>query len=513
MPSLLQQLVASRAGSDLRSPSGAPVRHHPVTPLGPPRTRAGSPREEAQGSGPWTCGFDSRSAHHEHARTSSPRLGRSDRPPATHPVAPMARPLVGGDRRRPGRSGRRSAIHRRLVRRYERADRTPRHPRRHATVPVHGSARAGHRGAVAGLVGRARHVRDAEPGRPTGRRRSGRRTRREAVRARHVPLPVRRGFACRTPPRIHRHRRLRPVQAHDRPQRAAHDGLRRVRTARRAVRRRDRAAPAITTNENITTYRRQLRRLGLAHDPRRSISTTDPEYYRWTQWIFSQMFNAWFDPDTPAEGGGVGKARPIGELVAEFEIGSRPTPDGRGWHELAASEQRTIIDDHRLAYVSDAPVNWCPGLGTVVANEEVTADGRSGSRQLPGVQAQHAPVDDADHRLRRPADRRSRPARLERRDQDDAAQLDRSEPRGQRPLSVGCRRHHGLHDAARHPVRSVVHGARTRAPVRRLADDARPGRRRRRRTDVRQLGRRTSIVRTSIARRPACGPGRTPRTH
>ena len=134
--------------------------------------------------------------------------------------------------------------------------------------------------------------------------------------------------------------------------------------------------PRITTEQNVATYRRQLRRLGLAHDPRRSISTTDPQYYRWTQWIFSQIFNAWFDPE-------LDKARPISELVAEYEIGSRPSPDGRPWHELTVPEQKQIIDDHRLAYVSDAPVNWCPGLGTVVANEEVTADGRSDRGNFP----------------------------------------------------------------------------------------------------------------------------------
>jgi leucyl-tRNA synthetase len=141
--------------------------------------------------------------------------------------------------------------------------------------------------------------------------------------------------------------------------------------------------PAITTDANTATYRRQLRRLGLAHDPRRSISTTDPGYYRWTQWIFSEIFNAWFDPDTPNATGGTGRARPIGELVAELEIGARPTPDGRAWHSLTVQEQRAIIDDHRLAYVSEAPVNWCPGLGTVVANEEVTADGRSDRGNFP----------------------------------------------------------------------------------------------------------------------------------
>ena len=134
--------------------------------------------------------------------------------------------------------------------------------------------------------------------------------------------------------------------------------------------------PAITTAENVATYRRQLRRLGLAHDPRRSVSTTDPEFYRWTQWIFSQVFNAWYDHEQD-------RARPIAELIAEFESGTRPTPDGRSWDELSDGERADVVDGHRLAYVSEAPVNWCPGLGTVVANEEVTADGRSDRGNFP----------------------------------------------------------------------------------------------------------------------------------
>lgn len=134
--------------------------------------------------------------------------------------------------------------------------------------------------------------------------------------------------------------------------------------------------PAITTNENIATMRRQLRRLGLSHDPRRSISTTDPEYYRWTQWIFLQIFGAWYDTER-------GRARPIAELIAEYEAGARATPDGRPWAELGDGERRDLVDSQRLAYVSDAPVNWCPGLGTVVANEEVTADGRSDRGNFP----------------------------------------------------------------------------------------------------------------------------------
>jgi leucyl-tRNA synthetase len=134
--------------------------------------------------------------------------------------------------------------------------------------------------------------------------------------------------------------------------------------------------PRINTERNVAVYRRQLRRLGLGHDARRSISTTDESYYRWTQWIFLQIFNAWFDP-------AIGRARPIAELTAEFESQTRPTPDGRPWSSLDAVERRRIIDDHRLTYVADMPVNWCPGLGTVLANEEVTAEGRSDIGNYP----------------------------------------------------------------------------------------------------------------------------------
>src|SRR5512133_3586876 len=134
--------------------------------------------------------------------------------------------------------------------------------------------------------------------------------------------------------------------------------------------------PRKTTEDNIATMRRQLRRLGLAHDARRSVATTDPEFYRWTQWIFLQIFNSWFDEKT-------GTARPVAELVAAFESGERATPDGRAWSELSDVERREVVDAHRLAYLSDAPVNWCPGLGTVLANEEVNADGRSERGNFP----------------------------------------------------------------------------------------------------------------------------------
>jgi leucyl-tRNA synthetase len=134
--------------------------------------------------------------------------------------------------------------------------------------------------------------------------------------------------------------------------------------------------PRTTTEANIDRYRAQLRQLGLAHDARRSVATTDVEFYRWTQWIFLKIYNSWYDED-------LRRARPVAELEAELAAGTRPTPDGRAWSQLSAAERRRVIDDRRLAYVSEAPVNWCPGLGTVLANEEVTADGRSERGNFP----------------------------------------------------------------------------------------------------------------------------------
>lgn len=133
--------------------------------------------------------------------------------------------------------------------------------------------------------------------------------------------------------------------------------------------------PRIRTEANIVNFRRQLGRLGLGHDSRRSFSTTDPEYYKWTQWIFLQIYNAWFDPEQ-------NRARPIDELIAEFDSGTRKL-DGRNWAELSAGERADVIDGHRLVYRADSVVNWCPGLGTVLANEEVTSEGRSERGNFP----------------------------------------------------------------------------------------------------------------------------------
>ncbi|MBT3073719.1 MULTISPECIES: leucine--tRNA ligase [Streptomyces] len=138
--------------------------------------------------------------------------------------------------------------------------------------------------------------------------------------------------------------------------------------------------PRVSTEANMENMKVQLRRLGLGHDKRRSFATIDSDYYKWTQWIFLQIFNSWYDTEAD-------KARPIAELVEQFENGTRATPDGREWSALSAAERADLLGEYRLAYASDAPVNWAPGLGTVLANEEVTADGRSERGNFPVFKA------------------------------------------------------------------------------------------------------------------------------
>jgi len=116
--------------------------------------------------------------------------------------------------------------------------------------------------------------------------------------------------------------------------------------------------PRVQTEQNITNFCRQLKMLGFSFDWDRQLATTDLEYFRWTQWIFLQIYDTWFDPQTQ-------RGRPIGELPIPDEVRSRG--------EDAVARYR---DEHRLAYQSEAPVNWCPALGTVLANEEVI-DGKS----------------------------------------------------------------------------------------------------------------------------------------
>jgi len=111
--------------------------------------------------------------------------------------------------------------------------------------------------------------------------------------------------------------------------------------------------PRVQTEKNIATFRRQMKMLGFSYDWSREVATTDVEYFRWTQWIFLQIYDTWFDAKQQ-------KGRPISEL---------PIPQ-----EISDAGEGAILayqDEHRLAYQSEAPVNWCPALGTVLANEEV----------------------------------------------------------------------------------------------------------------------------------------------
>ena len=146
--------------------------------------------------------------------------------------------------------------------------------------------------------------------------------------------------------------------------------------------------PRITTEANIANMRRQLHRMGLSFDDRRSFATIDTNYVRWTQWIFSKLYDAWYDPDFVRKDGGKGSARPICELVDEFKSAKREIPGfaGKKWEELNKVEQADVLNDFRIAYISKSPVNWCPGLGTVLANEEVTAEGKSERGNFPVFQ-------------------------------------------------------------------------------------------------------------------------------
>jgi len=122
--------------------------------------------------------------------------------------------------------------------------------------------------------------------------------------------------------------------------------------------------PRVTTEANIANFTRQIKSLGFSYDWSRELATTDPDYFKWTQWIFLQLYNAWFNPET-------NKAEPIETLKFPADC-------------LTAEQQRAFRDAKRLAFVSEAPVNWCPELGTVLANEEVI-DGKSEVGGFPVV--------------------------------------------------------------------------------------------------------------------------------
>ncbi len=149
--------------------------------------------------------------------------------------------------------------------------------------------------------------------------------------------------------------------------------------------------PAITTKNAIETFKRQLQRFGFSYDWNREVSTIDPDYYRWTQWIWLKAYHAWYDTNQD-------RARHVDELINELEAGTicvgcedaivhtsneeSSADDVRSWRDLDPQEQRRFIDNHRLAYLDEQMVNWCPKLGTALANEEVI-DGKSERGQHP----------------------------------------------------------------------------------------------------------------------------------
>ncbi len=128
--------------------------------------------------------------------------------------------------------------------------------------------------------------------------------------------------------------------------------------------------PRITTENNIDNMLRQLKALGLSYDWDRKLATTDVDYYKWTQWIFLKLFDSWYDGEED-------RARPIDELIPRLK------EEHSGWSELSDLEQSKVLEKHRLAYLAEVPVDWCPALGTVLANEEVTNEGRSERGNYP----------------------------------------------------------------------------------------------------------------------------------
>ena len=133
--------------------------------------------------------------------------------------------------------------------------------------------------------------------------------------------------------------------------------------------------PAKTTEENIKTYRRQLDQIGFSFDWSREVRTSNPEYYKWTQWIFIQLFNSWYNKDAD-------KAEDISTLISIFESNGNTTVNAvcdedvipfssDDWNSFSSTKKQEILLQYRLTFLSDTEVNWCPELGTVLANDEI----------------------------------------------------------------------------------------------------------------------------------------------
>ena len=122
--------------------------------------------------------------------------------------------------------------------------------------------------------------------------------------------------------------------------------------------------PEVTTDKNVARYREQLDRIGFSYDWDREVRTCDPGFYKWTQWAFLQMFDSWYDPAQD-------KARPIAELIAKFESTGYEDVTPEQWKSASEKEKSDFLMRYRIAYQGETSVNWCEGLGTVLANDEV----------------------------------------------------------------------------------------------------------------------------------------------
>ncbi len=125
--------------------------------------------------------------------------------------------------------------------------------------------------------------------------------------------------------------------------------------------------PAITTEQNIKRYREQLDKIGFSYDWDREVRTSDPNYYKWTQWIFIKLFHSWYNPKTD-------KAEPIETLIEKFKVEKttfKIDNSEKSFDELTEKEQSDVLMEYRLAFLAESSVNWCPQLGTVLANDEV----------------------------------------------------------------------------------------------------------------------------------------------
>lgn len=123
--------------------------------------------------------------------------------------------------------------------------------------------------------------------------------------------------------------------------------------------------PLKTTNDNVKRYIEQLAKIGFCYDWDRMTRTCDPDFYHWTQWAFGRMFNSYYDAQEQ-------KAKPISELVARFEKEGGEGFTAEDWNKMSEKEQQQVLMNYRIAYLADTKVNWCPKLGTVLANDEVS---------------------------------------------------------------------------------------------------------------------------------------------